>query len=663
MPPTLDISTTTHSKMLVSPPWINLRRAASYNHDKGPQSSTSSRFSFNHLAFSPPPSPGLPSLAPPLKKAPKGLKGLVRPRRLIRLVVWVVGASFIFFVANSLIQSTSTNPASAEVRRRHGQYEMVALEELPDFPTPIVVTDRKGKARWTVYMPPTHGFPLSMSQYADMSAACKVVSQQVKAARSHATGLNSAQHIFGSGSSSAHDASFVDVGEAVELGLLPGPTGNGADKGKGGAVERPVCQRSMTFVLESENAGMGRTLAMLWTAYGLALQEGRAFFIDDTRWAYGKYTDIFQAPPLPGCRAPSHHELLPCPRQARHLVVSAATAQDLLPARTSFSFSSSFPNHHHHTEANNDMTDDQGDDDDDAAADTMDRTTRQHLFALARRGYEALFKLTAEDTAFVADRARELKARRHSQDRAGAGLAIGMHVRRGDRHPREYQYHASYVPAETYAAAAGAVLEDRLHAHRRHEGKPSHKQHGDGDGDGEGEAALARSFVLLASDDPLVYEADEFAPAAVSGSGPVAMVRAQERIKLASKAVIQQAAGGGGEGRHDGIFRKYVDDSFGWEGGFFAAMFWNLGLAGRSTGAGTTAAAAGGMPGEEALRLRSLVGRAYMLDLAVLAEASDVVVCTVSAAGCRLLAVMMGWEKAVERAGWVNVDGGFEWRP
>ncbi|KAK2069499.1 hypothetical protein P8C59_004078 [Phyllachora maydis] len=571
--------------MLVSPPWINLRRAASYNHDKGPQSSTSSRFSFNHLAFSPPPSPGLPSLAPPLKKAPKGLKGLVRPRRLIRLVVWVVGASFIFFVANSLIQSTSTNPASAEVRRRHGQYEMVALEELPDFPTPIVVTDRK-----------------------------------------------------------------VCGHERCMQGGFP-------------AVERPVCQRSMTFVLESENAGMGRTLAMLWTAYGLALQEGRAFFIDDTRWAYGKYTDIFQAPPLPGCRAPSHHELLPCPRQARHLVVSAATAQDLLPARTSFSFSSSFPNHHHHTEANNDMTDDQGDDDDDAAADTMDRTTRQHLFALARRGYEALFKLTAEDTAFVADRARELKARRHSQDRAGAGLAIGMHVRRGDRHPREYQYHASYVPAETYAAAAGAVLEDRLHAHRRHEGKPSHKQHGDGDGDGEGEAALARSFVLLASDDPLVYEADEFAPAAVSGSGPVAMVRAQERIKLASKAVIQQAAGGGGEGRHDGIFRKYVDDSFGWEGGFFAAMFWNLGLAGRSTGAGTTAAAAGGMPGEEALRLRSLVGRAYMLDLAVLAEASDVVVCTVSAAGCRLLAVMMGWEKAVERAGWVNVDGGFEWRP
>jgi hypothetical protein len=63
---------------------------------------------------------------------------------------------------------------------------------------------------------------------------------------------------------------------------------------------------------------------------------------------------------------------------------------------------------------------------------------------------------------------------------------------------------------------------------------------------------------------------------------------------------------------------------------------------------------------EETLRLRSLIGRAYMMDLAVLAGASDKLVCTVSAMGCRLLAVMMGWEDAIDAGGRVNVDGSCE---
>lgn len=66
-------------------------------------------------------------------------------------------------------------------------------------------------------------------------------------------------------------------------------------------------------------------------------------------------------------------------------------------------------------------------------------------------------------------------------------------------------------------------------------------------------------------------------------------------------------------------------------------------------------------PSEQTLRLRSLIGRAYMMDLAVLAGASDQIVCAVSAMGCRLLAVMMGWEDGIEKAGWVNVDGSYGW--
>jgi hypothetical protein len=66
-------------------------------------------------------------------------------------------------------------------------------------------------------------------------------------------------------------------------------------------------------------------------------------------------------------------------------------------------------------------------------------------------------------------------------------------------------------------------------------------------------------------------------------------------------------------------------------------------------------------PTKEALQLRELLGRAYLLDLAVLAQ-SDKVVCGVSANACRILAVMLGWDRAFEKNDWNNVDGGYEWR-
>jgi hypothetical protein len=68
------------------------------------------------------------------------------------------------------------------------------------------------------------------------------------------------------------------------------------------------------------------------------------------------------------------------------------------------------------------------------------------------------------------------------------------------------------------------------------------------------------------------------------------------------------------------------------------------------------------VPSTEAARLRELVGRAYLMDLAVLEGASDTVICAVSAMGCKLLAVMMGWEKAVEQEQWVNLENMFGWR-
>ena len=61
------------------------------------------------------------------------------------------------------------------------------------------------------------------------------------------------------------------------------------------------------------------------------------------------------------------------------------------------------------------------------------------------------------------------------------------------------------------------------------------------------------------------------------------------------------------------------------------------------------------------MKLRELVGRAYLLDLAVLAKA-DTMVCTVSSTACKLLAVMMGWDKAFKEGRWRNIDGDFDWK-
>ena len=520
------------------------------------------------------------------------------------------------------------DPPPSQSHRLSSEFEMVGQEDLPDFPTPIVVTDRRGKAKWTVSIPADYDFPLAAREYADICSKCHEVAERVNAL--HRSRIGGDQLLFPHGQEEEH---FVDVHEAEDAGYLPGSVSIGAllsqqrDDGdligenKNGLVDRPVCASTMTFVLASEDAGLGRTLMLLWMAYATAQNEGRSFFIDDTRWAYGKYTNIFEAPPLPGCRPPLRHEMLPCPRRARHLVVSAETAREILqgtPAESGGPSSSS-------------------------------QASQRALFQLAHQGYVALFHLTKGDADYVKIRLAELKDKTKIPRRTASagdttttteahGVVVGLHVRRGDRHPREFQYRDSYIPTNVYAERAREVLNRTARARGAAV---------------DAELARGHALTVLASDDPMVYESDDLAGGA----------RAQEQIRLAAKASLQQPAAADRAALH-----KFVDETFGWEGGFFAAMFFNLGRstlsaaqAAEASAASSSSAVATLAPSAETLRLRSLVGRAYMLDLAVLAGASDAVVCTVSAVGCRLLAVMMGWEKAFDRRGWVNIDGDFGW--
>lgn len=170
-----------------------------------------------------------------------------------------------------------------------------------------------------------------------------------------------------------------------------------------------------------------------------------------------------------------------------------------------------------------------------------------------------------------------------------------------------------------------------------------------------GALGFMASQLFLASDDPDVYSAPEVSRAQ----------RAQDRIILASKSVLEaQGGGAGGNG--------WVDEVHGWEGGFFVSQFWGLGMPEgniinneddwREEEENRIKATNGGdgIP-PEAAAMREVVARAYLLDLAVLGQA-DAVVCAVSSAACRILGVMLGWERAMQKGLWVNVDGDYGWQ-
>lgn len=551
---------------------------------------------------------------------------------------------------------------------------MIGQDTLPDFPTPIIITDRRGHAKWTVAIPPSAPFPLYPDQYADMWAMCSEVSARVKELHGHsAMGINQlTMHLGGGGSINNNnedgsgssnmattppptDKHFLDVHEAETQNLLPGFSNNALaknHKSSGASVKidrlgvdgqylsaRSVCRSSMTYVLESNtDAGLGNALMGLWMAYGVAEREGRAFFVDDSRWAYGKWEDMFEVVPALGsmgpgmgrCIQPERYEMVPCPRQAKHLVVSAGMAAEV------FGFANGAKSPSHMESASSGF------------GNNKNKHNRE-MYALARRGYEALFHLTPPDKEYVFARVTEHKVKTYAVEGAEHnGKIIGLHVRRGDLHPLEYQYAASYIPLMEYAGAAEEMLNASV---------------------AEDSVARKKSLFVVASDDPLVYSAEE-----VVGLGTT--VRAQEMIRLAGKE--DEGDGEDNDGKNgqkkkqksdnDRLFmHKFEEETFGWEGGFFGAMFWNLGSGGNGPSAAAAAAAGGSRPepSEDIVRLRSLIGRAYMMDLAVLADLTSEpgggIVCAVSAMGCRLLAVMMGEERAFGRGEWHNVDGGYGW--
>lgn len=316
--------------------------------------------------------------------------------------------------------------------------------------------------------------------------------------------------------------------------------------------------------------------------------------------AYGRYTTFFRPLAVLPCLPPPKTHILPCPHGAHHLLVSTAT--------THWTFGHAF----------NEYFED---------AHKIGVLRQRPIFSLLRVGYEALFHLAEDDARHASQRMEEL----NKTIQAKGGITVGVHVRHGDRHPSDFQYQDSYTPLEKYVQTAQDLISGT-----------STKTNGT-DTSRLDDAFETPSKLVLASDDPEVYASTELSHA----------LRAQNQLLLASKTALDAATG-------DPIGQKSVDDNIGWEGGFFKGVFWSLG---RSEPSARRRQEEEDKPEPTglALQLRELVGRAYLLDLAVLGQ-SDRVVCGVNAVGCRLLAVMMGWERGIVEGGWKNVDGQGEWK-
>lgn len=585
-------------------------------------SSFSARYNMHQMLESPMPSPALPSIVPRHgKKAPKPPYLRRALRWILPMLKWVCGLGLVYW----LLMTWGWKA------QRPGEYRIAFSDDFDRFnggdhssdrPTPRVISDTPGALRWTLSLPPQLPYPLKPSEYADICQRSHTLSTRLRESSRGSAQLQTSQSYY------ERDPTFVDIEEIDEFGLVrtakdntrladQKPLVNEHDEETGMKIghaneDGRLCERSLTYVLETTDAGLGKTLMGLWLSYGLAEKEGRAFFIDDSHWSYGRYTDLFKPPPQPSCHPPALNHRLPYPHQTRHLLVSSATM--------GWTFGHTFLKHFQ--EARKDKP-----------------NMQESVFSLARKGHNALFDLTEPDSAYSSARLSELD----SQVRSKGGLVVGIHIRRGSRHPWEVQYEHSYTPLETYVKAADSFISHESHHHSTHHGaEPKSEKKGQ-----------CHSQIILASDDPDIYSMNELSNTS----------RAQSQISLANKAALDAASPTSMPHNPNNIFSKFVEGNVGWEGGFFPSVYWGLGdpSAGSVAARGLRKEREDPPPSELSLKLRQLVARAYLLDLKILGQ-SDAVVCGVSSLGCRLLAVMMGWEKGILGGRWKNVDGKYGWR-
>lgn len=264
------------------PPTTAMRRVPSANSTPTltvNSAELTAKYGFRQFLDSPLPSPALPSIVPRHGKKPNPHRFRRFLRVMLRVSIWSCGLLVIYWLGLRLIYLRGP-PTGRSVLVANPEQEALLKE-----PTAVVVVDRKGKPKWTVAIPLRLSFPLMPKQYTNICHQ----SDQLRKSQSPKGETPHDHHYY------SKDPHFMDIAEA-EKDLLLVTRNNEVDYRENGLVgvdgshdnsrqeNIKICERSLTYVLESPDAGLGLTLMGLWMSYGLAKKEGRGFFIDDSNW-------------------------------------------------------------------------------------------------------------------------------------------------------------------------------------------------------------------------------------------------------------------------------------------------------------------------------------------------------------------------------------------
>ena len=180
-------------------------------------------------------------------------------------------------------------PRTADDALLRERYHLVGDDFSLQGPTPVLIANPKGKPKYSISLPRQLQFPLKPSEYRDVCSASNDISRRLRhqnsrSGYSQSKAFKGHYHI---------DPNFMDVHEAETHGIFPIKDSNqffdGENMQDGGMQKHStsdgqICEKTLTYVLETTDAGIGKTLLGLWLSYGLAKEENRAFFIDDSNW-------------------------------------------------------------------------------------------------------------------------------------------------------------------------------------------------------------------------------------------------------------------------------------------------------------------------------------------------------------------------------------------
>lgn len=194
-----------------------------------------------------------------------------------------------------------------------------------------------------------------------------------------------------------------------------------------------TCKSTITYMLGSEVGLMG-DLALLAQVAALADLQQRTFFIDDSQWNRGKWSDYFsdillsRPGPEPGCKPPPPAELVACPRTARHWVVNSRTAIYHL----GHPFFEEFEDPY-----------------------SMGLGRLKPIYAMALSSFSQVI-LPSSGTAALIHKVREELAS-GSEDEPLKYLSV--HIRHGDRLGMTWKYHDVHLPTSLYVDSALETLQ------------------------------------------------------------------------------------------------------------------------------------------------------------------------------------------------------------